>query len=211
MHNHTVAQDLLKTHLLGVADVCMPDFIDIFPLKAHRTDLLSPQIYSVLSIHQKQLIVSFFIEKNKITKSFHTTTKTSQRADFLWEEDCMELFFSEKNNGGYIEINATPDGRYNIYEFSGYRMPNTLPPIQSHHYQFTWLNANTLAWYHHQRFMITRKDNHLITITQFNPTAVLYPSRQNNFALYYANNHTQPPDFHQHSRWLKPNINHSFT
>ena len=76
-------------------------------------------------------------------------------ADYLWEQTCLECFLAGglinsrlKNNSvsindvneigidgvdanktnAYIEINASPDGRYALYEFTSYRNPATLPP-----------------------------------------------------------------------------------
>ena len=59
--------------------------------------------------------------------------------DYLWEETCLECFFSGdtlsdkditeiQDAEPYIEINANPDGRYALYKFKSYRQPATLPP-----------------------------------------------------------------------------------
>ncbi|OXL27162.1 hypothetical protein [Psychrobacter sp. DAB_AL32B] len=71
--------------------------------------------------------------------------------DYLWEQTCLEYFFTGKlivndrsinsdcliNNDNtanthettaYVEINASPDGRYAMYQFKSYRNPATLPP-----------------------------------------------------------------------------------
>ena len=76
-------------------------------------------------------------------------------ADYLWEQTCLECFLAgglvtsslinnsismndDNENGidaadinktsAYIEINASPDGRYAVYQFSNYRNPAALPP-----------------------------------------------------------------------------------
>ncbi len=62
-------------------------------------------------------------------------------ADYLWEQTCLECFLAgklinsavsinENNNktNPYMEINASPDGRYALYQFADYRKPATLPP-----------------------------------------------------------------------------------
>ena len=62
-------------------------------------------------------------------------------ADYLWEQTCLECFLAgelinsavsinENNNktNPYMEINASPDGRYALYQFADYRNPATLPP-----------------------------------------------------------------------------------
>lgn len=65
--------------------------------------------------------------------------------DYLWEQTCLECFLAgrlvnkdlliNKNNTtntdevtNYIELNASPDGRYALYQFKSYRNPATLPP-----------------------------------------------------------------------------------
>lgn len=66
--------------------------------------------------------------------------------DYLWEQTCLECFIADSFTGfneaqghvetqspntaaGYIEINASPSGRYAVYQFESYRNPSTLPPI----------------------------------------------------------------------------------
>ena len=62
-------------------------------------------------------------------------------ADYLWEQTCLECFLAgglinsavsiKKNDiqtNPYLEINASPDGRYALYQFADYRNPATLPP-----------------------------------------------------------------------------------
>lgn len=63
--------------------------------------------------------------------------------DYLWEQTCLECFLAGglinstiSINGAdtdktapYIEINASPDGRYALYQFADYRKPATLPPM----------------------------------------------------------------------------------
>src|SRR5699024_1157946 len=62
-------------------------------------------------------------------------------ADYLWEQTCLECFLAgrlinsavsinENNNktNPYLEINASPDGCYALYQFADYRNPATLPP-----------------------------------------------------------------------------------
>lgn len=76
-------------------------------------------------------------------------------ADYLWEQTCLECFLAgglikdrlidnsvsindvneigidgvdANKTSAYIEVNASPDGRYALYEFTSYRNPATLPP-----------------------------------------------------------------------------------
>ncbi len=67
-------------------------------------------------------------------------------SDYLWEHTCLECFLGTaqygastvnanhadasrvKTDTAYIEINASPSGRYAVYRFDSYRSPATLPP-----------------------------------------------------------------------------------
>lgn len=53
--------------------------------------------------------------------------------DFLWEQTCLECFISSGSDEhsettSYIEINASPNGHYALYQFESYRNPALLPP-----------------------------------------------------------------------------------
>lgn len=54
--------------------------------------------------------------------------------DYLWEQTCLECFIGgtaikSHEATGYIEINASPSGRYALYKFNDYRTPSTRPPV----------------------------------------------------------------------------------
>ena len=53
--------------------------------------------------------------------------------DYLWEQTCLECFIvggaADLEAESYIEINASPSGRYALYRFNGYRNPSSLPPV----------------------------------------------------------------------------------
>lgn len=65
---------------------------------------------------------------NFITKSQHEIAQLQQ--DFLWEKSCYELFlaFEKGKNSPYVEINFSPSGEFNLYQFDSYRMPQQIPP-----------------------------------------------------------------------------------
>ena len=59
--------------------------------------------------------------------------------DYLWEQTCLECFITGANPSNdvnqitnYIEINASPSGRYALYQFSDYRQPDCMPPTPLH-------------------------------------------------------------------------------
>ena len=43
------------------------------------------------------------------------------RADNLWEHTCFEAFIALENSSEYLEVNLSPSGQWNIYEFKSYR------------------------------------------------------------------------------------------
>ncbi|WLP94033.1 hypothetical protein [Psychrobacter sp. M13] len=56
--------------------------------------------------------------------------------DYLWEQTCLECFITGANPSSdidqtthYIEINASPNGRYALYQFADYRQPDCMPPV----------------------------------------------------------------------------------
>jgi len=49
------------------------------------------------------------------------TASVPERRDFLWKASCFELFIKEMDAEGYLEINLSPAGHWNIYRFDGYR------------------------------------------------------------------------------------------
>ena len=47
--------------------------------------------------------------------------KILEREDALWESTCMELFVKNFGEKEYKELNVSLDGKWNAYEFAGYR------------------------------------------------------------------------------------------
>lgn len=43
------------------------------------------------------------------------------RKDELWKHTCLELFVSTPENERYLEMNLSPSGDWNLYEFTRYR------------------------------------------------------------------------------------------
>ena len=48
-------------------------------------------------------------------------TRSSGRADGLWQHTCFEVFVMGENGPGYREFNFSPSGEWAAYAFSGYR------------------------------------------------------------------------------------------
>ncbi len=163
--------------------------------------------------------------------------------DYLWEQTCLECFIASdinsinanaqdklENQDRYIEINASPSGRYAVYKFNSYRNPNSLPPVpllqsgKSEPVHINWpidsslsepaLN-NRSSEYNYQRSFtfdlkqlalnLTAKSNGTETnhgIGLIHPCVIL---RFNKVALYFAPTHATPADFHQSRYWTRFN------
>ena len=117
------------------------------------------------------------------------------RSDFLWEQTCFECFF-DTGDKAYFELNATPNGHYNLYRFDDYRTPNTQPP--------TWADGSieqldgTLAEYQSYHFDVKMDAILAMDIIYINPTAIFYQDGKPHF---FAVKHTSPPDFHNKAYW----------
>ena len=168
-------------------------------------------------------------------------TKQIGFSDYLWEETCLECFITgslaknevdyAKNAESYIEINASPDGRYALYRFESYRNPSTLPPTPLYHMDrhkrigIYWEDkssqqrspvdtslstksslASTIPSYE-RRFGILLnqlpKQQYALnnTVVEYIHPCVIL--KFNETALYFAPRHASPPDFHNRHYWSK--------
>lgn len=162
--------------------------------------------------------------------------------DYLWEQTCLECFLagslissrsedsdkSSKTNMtmSYIEINASPEGPYALYQFDSYRSPTTLPPRPLIYADgqtraaIDWIDGNnpkllidypisTHERYHYQRSFRMPLDS----LTSFNRKSdysndalikYIHPCVILSFGatiLYFAPKHASPPDFHNSQYW----------
>lgn len=71
--------------------------------------------------------------------------------DYLWEQTCLECFIAGSivedtathQTTAYIEVNASPSGRYALYQFDSYRQPTCLPPkplLQTNKKELAYIN-----------------------------------------------------------------------
>ena len=140
--------------------------------------------------------------------------------DYLWQETCLECFIAPKNSTAYIEVNASPDGRYALYQFGDYRTPNHLPPTALYNTQDN--KAASIYWpssyissstdtettiqpdsqEYNRRFNIPLSELRAID-PDFYP-AYLHPCvilKLAGMHLYFAPVHPSPPDFHNKDYW----------
>lgn len=166
-----------------------------------EADIIAPKVVVCADLHlmnkKNCLILSYFIEKTpKLNLS--VTNFDNKRADFLWQENCLECFIEYDGQTDYFESNLALDNRYNLYHFEKYRTPNTLPP--------KWANFDDIhhvliqqydivhGFYSRHMGLIGDKES----ITKINPTVILY---QHGMPIFYANRHANPPDFHDKHYW----------
>jgi hypothetical protein len=91
---------------------------------------LVPKINGTIERHLPQngqgtgTTLSLTIESNKLTSQaviWPSQVQLPQRMHNLWESTCFECFIGVENNDSYIEINVSPSGDWQAYEFTSYR------------------------------------------------------------------------------------------
>jgi len=201
-----------------------------------------------------QVTIPSQILANKLNWPIWQQTQVSF-TDYLWEETCLECFIagSEVDSSkidnedivahyqtephkilfqqttAYIEINASPDGRYAVYQFENYRKPATLPPVAlcetdgTTRASIDWNNLEDLA-----AVSVKGQLSSTPTVVQtpiryersFSLPITQLPNQQYAIAnmkieqihpcvilwfgetdLYFASGHASPPDFHNRNYW----------
>lgn len=161
--------------------------------------------------------------------------------DYLWEESCLECFIAgnilnqdnadSSSTTAYIEVNASPDGRYALYRFESYRNPATLPPSPlllangRTRANINWIDYTDLQM---PSVSVNRSSKSFIaqTLYKYKRTfgVQIHKLCSQNFAistvviedihpcvilwfgetaLYFAASHASPPDFHNRRYWSR--------
>lgn len=175
--------------------------------------------------------------------------------DYLWEETCLECFIAGstlndskvndedivtthqtephkipfQHSPSYVEVNASPDGRYALYQFDSYRNPAALPPVPlyeadrttrasidwNNNKDITTLSVESLssstptvvqsAFRYERSFSmpITQLLNQQYAVANMRIEQV-HPCVILWFGetdLYFASGHASPPDFHNRDYW----------
>lgn len=186
-----------------------------------------------------QLTYEIHVPQPSLTDQLNWPTWRAKQVgfiDYLWEETCLECFITGqstsdndiadiKGSAPYIEINASPDGRYALYQFNSYRRPATLPPspvllADKQTYAFIeWHNDPTpnkpsqppASEHHTRRFCVPLTQQQTVNsnavpqyylygtaIRRIHPCVILWFGTT---ALYFAPQHASPPDFHDQRYW----------
>jgi len=161
-----------------------------------------PAINGQLHTQNDKFIIEFNTMQTHDNIKWLDFTQTSlkndqQRQDNLWKQTCFELFVSSYGTSKYREFNFSPSGKWNSYDFTGYRQNPKNAEMESPHI----------------KSITTLPDTHLLSVTlpfanlmqdfnshsnqeiQFGVTAVVQYTDQS--YDYYAHRHCgQEPDFH---------------
>lgn len=121
------------------------------------------------------------------------------REDGLWQSTCLECFFKTPGDARYVEFNATPRRKWNLYQFDDYRQPDCLPPPHDRKIQLIELEVK----HHHLKAILDlsalhlRNDHLLIGLS-----AVL--EMTNGHKTYWALQHSgAEADFHHDRDWTE--------
>lgn len=144
--------------------------------------------------------ISFMIEKVDGLAFNNFDPQNIAKADNLWQETCLECFIG-LSDGSYLEINATPDGRYAIYHFEDYRTPDVPTPTDK--VSLHWRaddNDNTVVYERHFSLDVSGIGGLLPSETLINPCLIL---KINGKIHHLTTRHATPPDFHNKAYWQK--------
>lgn len=193
-------------------------FVALWQLQSHRHLPTDPVVCVAISQSDDCLHLSYFIEKKPWLKLDNLSADQINRQDYLWQQNCLECFVALSEDceyRGYLEINVSPNGAYNLYRFDDYRTPKQMPPVQDTvasllmpTFPIVPMTDNTppLTDWHSRHVTIQLGDyhqryahhNNTATCIQINPCVILYQDRQ---PIYYARQHANPPDFHNRQHW----------
>ncbi|TCM69954.1 hypothetical protein EC844_102227 [Acinetobacter calcoaceticus] len=148
------------------------------------------------------LNVGFWLTDPLQSVTWPTAVQSHPRQDFLWENTCFEIFVGVVGEDHYREINLSPSGAWQVYQFEEYRYPEQIPPLMSHdidliqlkktHYG---LNATVDLGGFMQQQQLKWSDVFI------GLSAVLKTADQTH---YFAMQHSSPcADFHNKRDWLQ--------
>ena len=137
-----------------------------------------------LNIKPRSIEISY--DLSEINEILIPQKKVLVRENELWKSTCMELFLKNVKESNYQELNVSLDGKWNAYEFSGYRteMEKSRSVSVS---EVKSLDTN-IFWV---RFEFRDK---LASQLLINPASVIKNIDEG--VTYFAPAHQEGPDFH---------------
>lgn len=126
------------------------------------------------------------IELNLSPASFYEF----ERANNLWQNNCLECFLGNKNSSEYIELNFSLNGLWNCYSFSSYRqsMKECLEFTPSK----LIIENNILE--------VSIKAQNTFNLNLMNPCCVIEESKH--FTFWATQHPAKQPDFHKQKHWI---------
>ncbi len=124
------------------------------------------------------------------------TTSEPRRCDDLWQHTCLEAFFSldQQANSPYTEMNISPAGHWNFYDFSAYRTDQR----RTDHVSVAITSKNQTD---QALFQVEIKSPLKPLLLQYCGISVILEF-QDGEKSYWALDHISPrPDFHNKMSW----------
>lgn len=112
-----------------------------------------------------------------------------KREDELWRHTCLECFIADPANTAYLEVNLSPSGAWNAYQFDRYREGRR---------NATGVSLHSMT---SQRGRLTANLSHILpgsAALSIGLTAVLADTSGK--LHYFALSHGDEPDFHHRDR-----------
>ncbi|HAG92296.1 MAG TPA: hypothetical protein DCL41_10505 [Bdellovibrionales bacterium] len=142
------------------------------------------------AIHFKFEILS----KTQITFETLKSELSRERKDELWKSNCFELFFSF-GQASYFEMNLSPSGDWQFYEFETYRQRAALP----NEFQIFQLQSQKSKDGYEISGTIESQTLNLTEIQSLHPCVILNLNGKNSF--WAPQHNLGSPDFHCRSTW----------
>lgn len=147
------------------------------------------------------LNVGFWIRDPNQLIQWPEMVSAHPRADYLWEQTCLEVFIGVRDEDFYREINLSPSQAWQVYQFEEYRYPEDMPPQAAYDIELNQLkrthyglNVSLDLTEFMLKYKLKWEDLYL------GLTAVLQTPEG---AQYYAMQHSSPnADFHNKRDWL---------
>lgn len=80
-------------------------------------------VSSDVSLNGSKLSFQFKIEDLKSKLKLPDMKDSAKRVIGLWDNACFEAFWSYEGSPSYFEMNLSPNGNWNVFEFVNYRSP----------------------------------------------------------------------------------------
>ena len=97
-----------------------------------------PDLPISVEVWRKKALISFQFSWSGEAEDilFPLPATSPKRRDSLWQQTCFEAFFSIGEGPGYWELNVSPSGDWNCYQFERYRFNGrTESRIEARHFR----------------------------------------------------------------------------